>query len=222
MDVEFAISPRFATDGLAYVVAEHGLGLTRHVRLYACSVALECSAPLYRWPDRWTYDRIWLAGDFSTSRTMFASVQALSGAQTFWRSRDGGKTFARWTAVERLPGVVTGDYGLAPVPGGTQLYLRVSGNGDKKTPFEQLFWSRDNGATWTRVSFGRMPGHQPGPRGTMPPSTVSITEVPRGMVTAVGGGKVFIAGRSLEGKVAYESVWCTADNGRAWARGCAR
>jgi photosystem II stability/assembly factor-like uncharacterized protein len=223
LDWEFAISPRFATDGLAYVIAEHGLGLTRHVRLYGCSVALECSAPLYRWPARWTFDRLWLAGDYSTSRTMFASVRALSGTPTLWRSRDGGRTFARWTAAERLPGVATGNIGLAPV--GKQLYLRISGNGgDKATspPYEQLFWSRDNGATWTRVSYGRLP-IQPGARGSMPPASVNRNEdAVRGMVTAVGGGKVFILGSSREGANRYESMWCTADNGRTWARSCSR
>ena len=220
LDREFAISPDFAKDGLAYVVAEHGVGLTRHFRLYGCSVALECSTPLYRWPNRWTFDRLWLAGDFAKSRTMFASVLPIEGLPTLWRSRDGGKTFTRWTAAEKVRG---GDaqVALGAVPGSTHLYLRVSGHGGA-TPYDQLFWSRDNGAKWTRVSYGRTP-LQRGPRGSMPPTAMPGTgndDTPRGVVTATGGGRLFVVGRTYDGTARYDSFWCTTDNGRSWSRTC--
>lgn len=229
LDVEFAVSPTFAADGLAYVVAEHGTGLDHHYRLYGCSVAFECSTPLYRWPARWTYDRIWLAGDHATSRTIYASVRPLDGPATLWVSRNAGKTFSRWTAVERLvrPTGFSGVFGLSVVTGTRQVYLRVSGsNGDKASspPWDQLFWSRDGGTTWTRVSYGRM-ARQPGPRGSMPPTSVwsrVIGSMPRGSVTATGNGRVFVVGGTYEGRTRYDSVWCTVDNGRTWRALCAR
>ena len=228
-DVEFAIPPGFAADGQAFVVAEHGVGLTRHVRLYGCSVALECSTPLHRFPNRWDFDRIWLAPDFATSRTMFLSISTLAGEVTLWRSRDAGRTFTRWTSAERLQrGFSSVVFGITGVPGTRQLYLRISGNGARErgaAPFEQLFWSRDSGGTWSRVSYGRTPQQQ-GPRGTMPPAAPLTSsyhgETARGMVAATGDGRVFVLGSTIDGAARYRSLYCTVDNGRRWARSCAR
>jgi photosystem II stability/assembly factor-like uncharacterized protein len=228
-DTEFAISPGFAKDGMAFVMAAHGAGLTRQFRLYGCSVALECSTPLFAFPKRWTFDRLWLAPDFSTSKTLYVSIRPLEGPMTLWWSHDAGKTFVRWTAAERLQRDFTSvAFGLSGVAGTRQLYFRITRNaGDKPTspPFEQLFWSRDDGATWTRVAYGRA-AYQPGPRGTMPPAPPreydADGQTARGLVTATGSGRVFMLGQTIDGKARYESLFCTVDNGRTWARYCAR
>jgi hypothetical protein len=228
-DWEFLISPAFANDGLAFVMAEHGVGLTRQFQLYGCSVALECSTPLFAFPKRWTYDRIWLAPDFSKSKIVYASIRPPDKPLTLWWSRDGARTFVRWTAAERLqPDYSAVAFGLSGVPGTRQLYLRITGNGASKPsspPFEQLFWSRDDGASWTRVAYGRM-SRQPGPRGSMQPASprqyAADGQTARGLVTATGSGRVFVLGLTIDGAARYESLFCTVDNGHAWARSCAR
>lgn len=223
-DREFAVSDTHARDGAAFAVADAGVGLTARVELYRCSAIFACDERLYAFPKRWTFDRIWLSRDFATTRTLYVSMTALTGTRTLWWSRDAGRTWARWAPAERLLTPVTkanGSVQLALGRGPARLlYLRFSSPGDSSAePAEQLFRSRDNGATWTRIAYGRR-WPQQGPRGTMPwdnrPDELGDGTAAAGGVTVASSTTVF----TLGGWGPYDSFYCSSDGGRHWGRNC--
>jgi hypothetical protein len=220
MDIEFVVSPDYARDGMAFAVAEEGVGLTRRFSLFKCDIAFRCAEALYKFPRQWSYTRLWLAPDFAKSRTMFASMMTTTGPRLMW-SRNGGATFSTWTSAEKLRAPAADPaVAISAVQGTRDLYMRLSG-ANENVPDERLLLSKDFGATWTQVSFGRTFG-QPGPRGSMPFSSVGPNNTARGLLTAVGGGRVFTLGASREHNTTIDSFYCTADNGRTWARRCSR
>jgi hypothetical protein len=225
-DREFAISDTYDRDGAAFAVADLGVGLQARVAVYRCDATYACGQRLYEFPKRWTYDRIWLSADFANTKTIYLSMTPLTGPRTLWWSRDAGKTWARWTAAERLLTPVAKvkgypAYGLGRGPGRT-LYLRVSyaptTGAATAPPAEQLFRSGDNGVTWTLTAFGRA-ATQAGPRGTMPTDNRLDTgdgKLPPGVLTVTPSGRVF----SLGSTGGYPSFYCSWDAGRHWARTC--
>lgn len=226
VDHDFAFSPAFATDGTAYAVGFRMANGVRSYGLYRCDATLTCTTLLHQFPGGLTLDRIWLAPDFPRSRTLYVSFQTSSGDAVHWWSRDGGKTLQRWTSVERLQGdwsrVATG---LVGVPGTRTLYLRISGNAATKpgaAPYERLYRSGDDGASWRLVSYGRTPA-QAGARGSMPPNTPRkfgwLGQTARGMLT-VAGGRLFSLGTTYERDDVVDSFFCSADGGRTWRRTC--
>ena len=219
LDDSFYVSPTYATDGLAYALAESGVGLTRHFALYQCDAIFTCNTLLHAFPYRWNKPRIWLAPDFSKSHTIFAVGPALDGAPVFSRSQDGGLSFRGWPSAEKLQRDDKGDFSvfdLSPVAGTRTIYFRVQRL--FSVAAEQLFISRDDGLTWTRVSYGRLPG-QPGARGTMPYLRIDENEQPAA-VLAPGENRVFIWGTTREGNATVRVLFCTADNGLSWASPC--
>jgi hypothetical protein len=228
-DREFAVSDTYESDGAAFAVADFGVGLDAHVEVFRCDATFSCGHSLYSFPKRSTFDRVWLAPDFATSKTIYVSMTAVSGQRTLWWSRNAGQTWARWTSAERLLAPVVkahGDplYGLGREPVGSRtLYLRISYGPTSRSasapPAEQLFRSRDNGAGWTLLAYGRTT-RQSGARGTIPPDNPladgSDGGLPPGVVTVASASTVFALGKTG----AYPSFYCSWDAGRHWARAC--
>lgn len=227
-DTEFAVSDTYERDGAAFAVADHGVGLDARVGIYRCNAAFACSEPLHSFPKRWTFDRIWLSAGFATTRTVYVSMTTLEGKRSLWWSRDAGKTWQPWTSAERLLAPVVSaksypGYALAPGPAGSrQLHLRVSyspGEVRSGPPAEQLFRSKDGGATWQPVAYGRTPA-QGGTRGTIPTnsplSDFGSGDVAPGALTVTSTGHLFALGNTW----VYAGFYCSWDAGRTWARYC--
>ena len=225
-DRAFAVPDTFAQDGTAFAVADRGIGLDARVEVYRCDGAFVCDDLLYAFPQRWTFDRIWLSRSFATTRTVYVSTRSLNGHGVLWWSRDAGRTWSRWQSAERLLTPVVRAkgyplYALATGPART-LYLRLSYRPDagrSVPPAEQLYRSADGGATWTLVAYGRT-AEQRGPRGVMPTDSPLVGTldgiIPSGALTVAGQGTLFTLGKTGS----YAGLYCSWDGGRRWQRTC--
>lgn len=101
-DRMFVFSPGYQEDHQAFVVASRGVGATMRYGIYACDVVLTCDEPLAEGPARWSFDRLWLAGDYGRSHTMFVHLTDPTLRGHLLRSTDGGKRFATWDAERKL------------------------------------------------------------------------------------------------------------------------
>jgi hypothetical protein len=226
-DAAFAVSDTYDRDGAAFAVADHGMGLDAQVGVYRCNAAFACSERLTMFPKRWTFDRVWLSPGFASTKTVYVSMTTLDAKRALWWSRDAGKTWKRWTSAERLLEPVarakaTPAYALGAGPAGSRLlYLRVSyspGAADPP-PAEQVFRSKDLGASWQLVAYGRTE-RQRGPRGTMPTDNQLYDygdgRVAAGALTVTANGRLFMLGETI----ADAGFYCSSDAGRTWARFC--
>lgn len=240
--VAFYLSPGFpSVPGLAA-----GYSTQRQsVRLYACDATLTCGTPLFTFPYRLRLSAVYFANDYRTSGTVYA-VTAIPWTETrgllheFWRSTDGGKTFARWTAVQRLmpPRKYDRDdkVGLAlnpRRPGEMFLFVNYFGAptgvyraapsypSPPYPPGNQVFRSTDNGVRWTRVSFGTFANtlDTAPARGSIPwwaPGGAPHDVAP--IYLTDRGRLLVLAGRSFK-----DWFYCSADQGRTWkAQACPR
>jgi photosystem II stability/assembly factor-like uncharacterized protein len=82
-----------------------------------------------------------------SDRVQPASVYAYSGGK-FYRSTDGGKTFAD-TGATGLPNDGVDDFRVAP---GKQGHIWLGGRSEKAGVATGLWHSKDGGITWTRIT----------------------------------------------------------------------
>jgi hypothetical protein len=225
-DREFAVSPRYATDNLAFaagmVASADGTYLMPTV--FACSAGFACTEQRFRGPARATFDRLWMLPSAAPSGFVVVLRLLVGSTPKLWRSTDGGRTFQSWTSVNTIGATIAsgGSSHLDVAADPTQpkrMYLRASWSGNRNNlPNEQLYVSDDAGTHWRRVSYGSMVSlRHVGPIPEMDPTT--SRETPAGFVAAGGGGRLFmLAGDRYS--PAYVGPYCSRDGGKTWARFC--
>jgi hypothetical protein len=225
-DREFAVSPRYATDGLAFAAAmvASADGTFASPAVFACSTGFACAESRFQGPARATFDGLWALP--STTPSGFVVVLRLLVASTpkYWRSTDGGRTFAAWTSVNNIGATIAreGSAHLAVAADPREpkrMYLRASWTGNRTNPpNEQVFVSDDAGSRWRRVSYGTMVSlRHVGPIPEMAPN--SSRETPTGFLVAGGAGRLFmLAGGRYNPE--YTGPYCSRDGGKTWARFC--
>lgn len=230
--LQFLVPPRATLDNGPLLVGlrpdRSGAGL-HSVALYQCDLALTCASQLHAFAPPGLFRGAWLSPAYDRDRTLYVALS--TGKRYFlYRSTDRGRTFAPWTGASKVLAAVNaemsrGDGGtdvplaLAVDPGNPRLmFLRVAQRADTpRMPAEQVFRSRDGGATWTRVGVGWA---TPGRADTLPWDAAN----PSGNIAAhqgaiyVSNGRVFALGQST--RDGYSGVFCSADAGRTWSRTC--
>jgi hypothetical protein len=223
-DQEFVVSPRFATDGLAFAAGLVTDGTSASPVVFACSAAFACAEARFQGPPRATFDGLW-AMPSSTPSGFVVAVRVLVGSTVkFWWSTDGGRTFRPWTSVNTIATSIAraGLAHLAVVADPLQpkrMYLRASWTGQRlNPPNEQIFVSDDVGAHWHRVSYGTMVGlRHHGPIPELAPNLER--ETPDGFLVAGGAGRLFLlAGGARDPD--YNGPYCSRDGGKTWAKLC--
>jgi hypothetical protein len=206
------------------------------VSLWTCTDDLVCAEKRYTFPVGVTTSRFWqlpLAGH----RSALVAFADHAGAFQGYVSTDAGKTFRRWTSLERLVAPAA-KYGAPPfvsiasnpaLPG--RVYARIVGSPKGATwakgapPAEQLFRSDDGGTTWRRVGF-QGAWAQRGVRGTLPwnRDAFGLTLDPAAFALGSDGRLLVPAARENDyGMVSgSETVYCSLDGGRSWYPLCPR
>jgi hypothetical protein len=220
LDVAFAPAPDDPGTVLAFGSNLAG-GDGYQVTAYGCTQAFSCPTALGSLPAGKYIERVWLSPRFTSDGVLIVRTVDRTHRTTYYRSTDGGRTFAVLTSVQRLVdaiyrtgGVPMSDIAGAVVHGRARLWLRL-GDAFGRTsgpPAEQVLVSDDLGSTWRLLSFGRQPW-QPGPRGTILPSAPGGATEPVGFLTATPD-RLFMAG--------FRGVYCSVDGGVHWAAACAR
>ncbi|HVF06485.1 MAG TPA: hypothetical protein VNA20_16710 [Frankiaceae bacterium] len=205
-------------------------GAGRHsIALYQCDASLTCATQLHAFPPPAEFRGAWLSPAYDRDGTLFVAL-ATGKRYLLYRSTDRGRTFAPWAGASKVLAAVNaemsrgdGDTGLplalAIDPANPRLvFLRVAQRSDTpRLPAQQLFRSRDGGATWTRTGIGWV---TPGRPDTLPWDAAN----PLGSIAAnqsaihVANGRVFALGQST--RDGYSGVFCSTDAGRTWARAC--
>ncbi len=224
-DREFAVSPRYATDGLAFAAAAVASADRTYSSpaVFACAAGFACTDQRFLGPPRSTFERLWVLPSTTPSGFVVAVVVLVGSTPKVWWSVDGGSTFQPWASVDAIVAR------MAPHPAQIavvadpsvprRMYLRaswVSVNGDP--PDEQIFTSNDAGAHWSRVSYGTWIG----PRHVGPMPAIEPGEgrwIPGGFIAAGGNGRLFLlaGGRHHPG---YSGPYCSRDGGKTWNRFC--
>jgi hypothetical protein len=224
-DREFAVSPRYATDGLAFAAAEvtSADGTSTSPAVYACNAGFACADQRFLGPARATFDRLRVL-PAATPSGFVVVVQALVGATPrMWRSVDGGRTFQPWKSVNAIVatfGSGPSQLAVAADPAApNRMYLRTSWiSPHGSPPDDQVFVSTDAGSRWTRVAYGTMVGLRH--TGAIPPtSTGGYRDTAAGLLAAGGGGRLFML-TGDRGSPEYTGPYCSRDGGRSWARFC--
>src|SRR4051794_11044765 len=152
-DREFAVSPRYATDGLAFAAAAvtSADGTYRSPAVFACNAGFACTDQRFLGPARSTFDRLRVLPS-TTPSGFVVVVQVLVGATPrMWRSIDGGRTFHPWTSVNAIAakfGSGFSQLAVAADPGApNRMYLRTSWiSPHGSPPDDQVFVSTDAGS----------------------------------------------------------------------------
>lgn len=231
-DHQFAVSPRYATDGLAFaggtLVPADDQAASYPV-VYACGAGFACNEVRFTGPKLAKFERLWTLP--AATSTGFSLVLRLMVGSTpkLWRSTDGGKTFQPWTSVNTIGSTIAKngsahlDVAADPLQP-KRLFLRASWTWTtyRRTnpPNEQLFVSEDAGQRWRLVSYGTLTSglRHIGPIPEMEPSP-DVLSTPVGFVLAGGGGRLFILAGS-RGNPNYTGPYCSRDGGKSWARFC--
>lgn len=198
----------------------------RQVALYRCDETLTCADRLFAFPTDLTVYRVQPMPDGS----VVAILRTESDDATVWRSADGGRTFAKWDAVDavlRSANAVTDrpvDLAVtsnAAFPGRWFLRVETSPTTPGKwpaaaPPATQLFRSDDSGRHWRRVAF-RRDDEQSGPRGNAPWEDTGRGDN-RALLHLTSDGRLLAAGAS---RTAI-TMFCSLDGGVRWTLGCSR
>jgi hypothetical protein len=218
-DIAYAVSPNYLEDHRAFAVGASGAG-TGALTVYGCNLAFDCSTPLKQFPAYSRFGRIWISGSL-----VAISIDDGAGHFAVWRSTDGGAHWSVWRPVQSILAAykLGAPYYDLVFPTARTVYLRTSFDGYREPPGEQLFVSRDNGNTFTRIAWGKEP---PGPAGTMPllplPMTNGDQNLRAGIVAVGPDGRIFEIGRRRDRTGFTSTFACTVDNGRHWAYRCAK
>jgi hypothetical protein len=236
--LRFLVSPvaGSASVSLAFVDETDPLTADDTLAVYRCDTSLTCAERLFAFPSDLSFaqgtGRLQLTPDGRTIVVTLAGPMTRSGqAVEVWRSTDGGRTFGRWSSLEKLLSPViaasgqTVRIGLAVSPTNPKrAYLRVQGARPPRAgwsssapPALQLFRTDDGGATWRRVAYG-LGVAQRGAKGTLP-----WVNPARGQDSAqllmTSDGRLFAVGGDEH---ATSTTYCSLDGGVHWTAGCRR
>lgn len=229
-DHDFAISPAYEQDGLAFAIGESGVGETEQFHLYGCNELFVCSEELFSLPLTTEFDHLWFAPDFERSKTMFLSGESLRARIQVWQSHDAGVTFQPWKSVQaildriRHPKKAGGrvEIALAGVPNTSTMYLRTyydsTSYDNPRIPSARLFRTDNHGNSWRQIAFGRNPisykGRHPG---TFPAHLVEQPSKyqpdPGAMVAPTKETLLILTSKG-------DTVSCSNNGGRTWAYRC--
>ena len=244
--IAFFLPPTFpASEGFAgaFSTADYA------PQLFSCNAVLACKKPLFKFPAHTALQSVYFAGGYPGRHILFAktasSATSTRGALVqLWRSVDDGKTFAPWTAAQRLLPASKYAYsdavGIATNPHQPHVvYLNVDykpavkpgprGEVDAPSPpfppTSQIFRSSDDGNHWIRVSYGTASNstNRP-PRGNIPwlgsdtanePAAIFLTDTGK---LALSANQIVYDAKTGNGTF-YSSVpYCSTDSGRTWRR----
>lgn len=224
-DREFAVSPHYATDGLAFAGAmvASSDGTYASPAVYACTAGFACTEQRFLGPPRSVLDRLWTMPSSAPPGFVVVLRVLVGSTPRLWRSLDGGRTFRPWTSVNAVGATMgAGPSQLAVTADPAKpdrLYLRASWlSVDGTPPDEQLFVSTDGGTRWSRVAYGStvrlrhtgsMPATSPG----------DYRATAAGFVVAAGAGRLFLLTGGPRDPD-YSGPYCSRDAGRTWARTC--
>jgi hypothetical protein len=232
-DREFAVSPRYATDGIAFaagrVIPPEDKSVS-YPTVFACATGFACTETRFTGPKYAMFERLWVLPAATPSGFVVVLRLMIGSTPRLWRSTDGGHAFLPWTSLNAIGATIGGDASAhldvtADPVQPKRMYLRASWTGNTfrrgSPPNEQLFVSEDAGGRWTRVSWGTMNSalHHVGPIPEMAPPADALN-TPVGFVAAGGGGRLFMLAGS-RGLPGYTGPVCSRDGGKTWARFCA-
>lgn len=231
-DHEFAVSPRYATDGLAFAggtLVPSEDKTTSYPVVYACGAGFACGDLRFTGPKYARFERLWTIPAATPAGFAVVVRLTLGGTPKLWRSTDAGKSFHPWAGVNAIGATIdkNGSAHLDVTADPTRpkrLFLRASWDWStyrkNDPPNEQLFVSEDSGHRWRRVSYGTRTAalRHVGPIPEMEPSPDALS-TPVGFVLAGGGGRLFMLA-GFRGIASYAGPYCSADGGRTWARFC--
>jgi hypothetical protein len=203
--------PRLPAFAVTYTGADDSM-----MALYECDSALRCLTRGFNAGPKADISRAWMASDYLTSHTVYVVSHRDDGKRyrtLIHRSTDAGAHFSVWQPAQRLvpqPYAVVNLGFDAAHP--RSMWLRTVGADGT----DRLYVSADGGAHWTRRT-GRTPynrlwgwGYQKG-----------------GLWRR--GSRLYTLGAHQTGltkdhwpRYDYAGVYCSVDDGRTWARTCAR
>lgn len=228
-ELQFLVDLPTGTAFAAAIVPDDNPLQSAHVTLYACDVALACPTPLHAFPSGLDWEEGWLAPDFATTGRILAVMSDRKAHRiSAWVSADRGRTFTRWTALDRYLAPIRNAFQplvtLTSRPGRT-MYARISYSpfphdgpirpSPPEPPGEQVLRSDDAGRTWRRVSYGLAFG-QTGRAGSLPWNNDG-----NGARAAANAIELLPDGRLVtiaEKFASYFGIFTSSDGGRTWRR----
>jgi hypothetical protein len=214
---------------LGHVGARYGpVTTTEPFAVYSCTAELACAMPLFEFPAGYRRADAWVSGD-----TIYVALfdDTLTAPRIdVWRSTDGGRSFTRASAVERILAASTpARVGIARIGFALNAatprigYLRVVAGLIDPTvstvPREQVWRTTDGGTTWTRAGY-QWGTFQHGSGGTLPWREPSFASDPGANLVLAGDGRLFATGRARGAP--DPAAFCSTDAGRSWSHTCRR
>lgn len=148
------------------------------------------------------------------------------GKLRFWRTRDGGLTWQRWSSVEHLHAKYVPTLWhytmMASSPDVPHRLFQLVATQDDLTestsatvPAFELFRSDDDGATWRRI------GHSWGRRQPVKAPSILPWNASHPELHAALGGRLYVtaARRNAKGAVTFQGMYCSTNLGQTWRAG---
>jgi hypothetical protein len=219
--VLFIVPPAVTSSSvpLALAYAPTASGGNGPLTVYSCTSDLACAQPLYTFAANLASPQVWVGPGPRTITVLFATTRQ------FWRSTDGGHTFALWRSANALvPGRYAGLPVLAvnPVRPNELFILEWSTDVAPALSLVRLHRSDNGGRTWHQVAYGEVA--RTGRMGDLPIQNATsgalfgLALLPDGRVLLSGNALVTRAGSQS----AIDSVFCSLDGGLHWSALCPR
>jgi hypothetical protein len=215
-------------------------GTREHATLYGCDATLTCTTVKHAWARGELPERAWEAPDVATSHEVVVLTRGIDPHRTLhaWVSRDGGAHFAADAAANKVLAAAAarlGGHALASFtwrPGSPRTrYLRVMSQFPVRGTWDEVWRSTDRGASWRRLAYHSctFTSQRTTCSGTMPGQLGAGYAVKHlADVTVLADGRLFVIAdettydattRTVE---TYFGTYCSVDDGKHWARSCAR
>jgi hypothetical protein len=213
-----------------------------HATLYGCDAQLTCTTVLHAWPRGELPERAWSAPDYARSHELVVLTRGLDPYRTLhaWVSHDGGAHVTAWTSLNRLladharrdgGGVQASVAWRAGSP--RSRYVRIASQTGHYSagPYDAIYRSTDSGATWRRLAARhcalvaetvKCAGEEPWEEATgyAARHLADLSVLPDGRLVVVGVGMDIAPVTNLVSF--YFGTFCSVDDGKHWAKDCAR